>query len=99
MYERLPPDLVVIAVSGNPALARLEAAIRELQATLLPQRLVTVKEAAAIAGVSVSTMRRVRAKEVPSIGGQGKAVRLDPRHLGVPTAADVAPRLANRRRS
>lgn len=72
------PDAEEIA-----AIVRREvrAAVAELRAALPPAPLVTVEEAARLAGVSVATMRRrVRAGEVPAVR-IGRTVRIDPAAL------------------
>lgn len=67
----------------------MRAAVAELRAALPPAQLVTVDEAAAIAGVSVATMRRrVKAGEI-RVKRIGRSVRIDPAALRPPSEAVV----------
>ena len=60
------------------AVEPLRAEVASLRAALPPPALVTLEEAARLAGVSPATMRRrVKAGEVPAIR-VGRSVRIDP---------------------
>lgn len=78
-------------------LRQVRAEVAELRAALPPAPLVSVEEAARLAGVSIATMRRrIKVGEVPSIR-HGRTVRIDPVALRPPSGAQVI-ELAHRAR-